>query len=835
MQDFLSRFRHWAHATPDAIAVAHEDRTLTYRELDLASDQFARTLWAERQSDNDILGFLGDVGIARLVALLAVVKANMALYRLDPKDPAAALMDLATHAGTARIITEARFHPLAASILPSAPIVVSDRPAPADAGEPPLAVAVDPDALVTIRYTSGSTGRPKGVPQTRRKLDLRLQVKYGFFARPKPPETRHRYAVFNPFSDTDDLFSLALGDQIECFDFRANGPRAFALWLRERRITCLNAFTAMFRQLVAVAETDFPDLEELALVGEPSSRLDVERFDALTRPGAIFSNRFGSTEHGDVTRFVHVNGEPITFETAPLGRALALETVRLVDEEGADVADGQPGQLIVTTPYIPAAYHNDPERSAAVFKPAPSGNGDFSCHTGFMAYRDYAGVLHPVGRMDEQIKIRGYNVRPTEVEQMLQEHPGVAVAAVTSFEGPRGIRRLACHFTPASDPPPSAIDLRRFLAARGPNFMVPSVFLALDALPRTGTGKIKRQDLPDPMQAMAATAGTSRADVAAASTMESVVMRIWREILGHGEFGLDDDFFDVGGDSLQAMTMLMEIETTSGVRTPLGSLILEGASVRALAARIDALAKAEPGPVALKRGGDRPAIYALPVQGGHLSDYLQLLNCLDSNQSVFGVHPRGMDGRSPPDATMAALAAHAAATIRLQNPNGPYTLMGYSYGAVVAFETARRLTELGADVAALVLLEPIMPWTDALRDLRAIYRPLKRGDAIGAARQARNSLAAALGAQDPTTIDDAHRLAMRRYRPTPLAPTRSPPRTLTISALENPRHRATQQEWRRLLGDGLTTLERPGEHFTMIRAPHVSSLAQKLEAWLAAP
>ena len=227
-----------------------------------------------------------------------------------------------------------------------------------------------------------------------------------------------------------------------------------------------------------------------------------------------------------------------------------------------------------------------------------------------------------------------------------------------------------------------------------------------------------------------------------------------------------------------------------------------------------------------------PPIYALPVMGGHLSDYLQLLHSLDGRQPVFGVHPRGMDCRSAPDATMAALSAHAAATIRRQDPSGPYTLMGYSYGTVVAFETARRLSELGGEVAALILLDPIAPWKDALRDLRAIYRPLKQGDALAATRRAFETVEVALGLEgrSPTAIDDAHRIAMRRYRPEPLAL----PRVLVVSAAENPAAWTARREWRRLIGAGMEVMEHPGEHFTMVRAPHVWALTSRLEAWLGA-
>jgi|GEM_PF-3304324 len=847
MRHFMERFEHWTRQSPDAVAVAFEGRELTYAELDLVSNQFAAKLWAARRSDNDILGYLGDVGIGRIVAFLGAIKANMALFRLDPNDPLTALRGLSEHAGAARVVAEPRFLDLARTILPNEPIVTMERLDP-DAGTGlPEGIRYDPDALISIRYTSGSTGRPKGVPQTRHKLDLRLAQKTTFMPRPRPPETRHRYAVFNLFSDTDDLISFLSGDQVECFDFRAHGPHALADWLLERRITCLCCFTAMFRQLVAATDAVFTDIEEVGLVGEPPNRLDVEQFDAHTLRGARFSNRFGATEHGDVTRFVHLNGEPFTFDTAPMGPLLSPDLARLVDDAGVDAPDGQPGQLVVSAPYIPSAYHNDTERSAEVFKPDPENSDNVLCYTGFLAYRDYAGNLHPVGRMDEQIKIRGYNVRPTEVEQFLDEHPGVRMSAVAPFEGSYGIRRLACFFIPVAWPAPDPLDLRRYLAERVPNYMIPAMFQAVDALPMTGTGKIQRNALPDPLPILAAQ--KSEGGPQRGSPTETRIAQIWREVLDHENFGLEEDFFDVGGDSLQAMTMIMEIESAFGIRTPLESLILDGATVRALAERIDRrIAARDDGGAAsplerrvlLKRGGKRDAIFAMHVRGGHLSDYLELLPFLDGGRTVYGVHPRGLDGQTKPASTMADLAADVADTILCHDNDPPPVLLGYSFGTVLAFETAHALMQRGGAVSALILIEPIAPWTEesqkagranrARRNLRLLGKPIVEGDFAGVAQRLRRVVDVATGAaEDTADIEDAHRMALKRYRPSPLALTRS----LVVSGIDNPSAPEALQEWRLLLGKDMDVIENAGDHAGVVKTPHVMALGQKLEGWLA--
>ncbi len=826
MRSFLDGFAAQVRTRPDAVAAAADGVEATYAELNRATDAIARDLWNGRRSDNDVIGFLGNVGIERIVAYTGALKAGCAFINLDPALPLAALGDIIENSRLARIVATPEFSDVAVELLGAAPISIRLEhllAANAPKFEPP---PHDPEALATIRYTSGSTGRPKGVPMS-----------YGQWDRRAPDlgmAPDDRYGVFNQFW-LGELRALSSGTRLECFDFRKYGPQRLASWLQEHEITWLDIFSAMFRALMKANSGAYPTIRVVDLTGELLLRADLENFNAYFPPGAQLKNCFSATECGAVAEFIHRQGEPVTFDTAPIGKIIARGDVRLLTEAGEDATDGEPGEMVIVADYLPTGYYNDPERSATVFEPVEDGTGRRLYRTGFMVYRDYRGDLHPIGRKDEEIKIRGYNVRPSEVEQMLAEHPGVEIAAVAPFVGPHGIRRLACHYVPATDPAPSSLDLRLFLRERAANYMVPSVFLPQTELPRTDNGKIRRQALPNPMDLMA---GVDDRPRDALTVTEETVARGWREVLGHGDFSLTDDFFDVGGDSLQAMTMLMEIEKSLGVRTPFESLILNGATVRTLAERIDALAggaadaaSVEELPVVLKQGGDRAAIYALPVLGGHLSDYLQLLHCLDGRQPVLGVHPRGMDGRSAPDGTMAALAAHAARTIRRQDSIGPYTLMGYSYGSVVAFETARRLIELGGEVADLILLDPIAPWKDGLRDLRAIYRPLKQGDALAAARRALETVGATLGqGRSPTSIDDAHRRAMRRYRPKPLAL----PRVLVVSAEGNPTARAARQEWRRLIGAGMEAVGHPGEHFTMVRAPQVWALGQKLGAWLAA-
>ncbi len=832
MERFLQRWATLVSTRGGDAAVVHEGAVYNYRAVNAAADRLAWRLWERRQGDNDIVGYYGAVGIARSVAMLACAKTGMALFILDPEQPEAALHDLVDHSRMAHLICGADDANEAATQIGVAPVTV-EVALDAAADEPAFASPPEnPDAIYSIQYTSGSTGRPKGVPRRRGQMDaLHLTRR----------DSGHlglgdRVAIFNQFWSEEESYALASGAQIECFDFRRHGPARMGEWLAERQVTRLATYVAMYRAMMAASSRQFPAVRTVELAGEFLVRDDIEQFDRRFGPDAVIINRFASTETSTIAEYTHRRGDPIDYDTVPIGEIVTAGDLYVVNEHDRPVADGEPGEMVLIWDKSPVSYHNDPERTAQVFEPAFDGSGRLQIRTGFMVFRDHRGMLHPVGRKDEQVKIRGYNVRPSEVEQMLLAHPGVAKVAVAAFDGPHGIRRLACHFVPAAadetGEPLTPGLLRAFLAARAANYMVPSVFLAHDELPTTANGKIHRQKLPDPMAALA---GIARAEPA--DETERTLVAIWRDVLGHGDFATDEDFFDVGGDSLQAMAVLIETEAKLGVRVPMESLILQGASIQALRARIDAVrGGALSGGTVMLKEGDRSVaehdapVFVTHVRGGHLSDYVELLHAMHRSRTVYGLHPKGMDGVETPDNRMEALAAHCAAAMIQRQPEGAFRLMGYSYGSAVALATIDALVRAGRTVSHLVLLDPIAPWNDKLRDLRSIGRPLKQGDAPAVWRRLSVRVGDAVGLEAAAArdLDEAHRLALLRFRPGRVAAGR----ILIVSARENRDAVETRRELTRWLAGNVDAIEHAGDHMSMLRQPHVLSLAPRIDAWL---
>ncbi len=351
--------------------------------------------------------------------------------------------------------------------------------------------------------------------------------------------------------------------------------------------------------------------------------------------------------------------------------------------------------------------------------------------------------------------------------------------------------------------------------------MVPSHFAVHETLPTTHTGKILRRALPNPLEAAGKLSASRKLEI---SSTQGKLLGIWEGVIGHADFGLEDDFFDVGGDSLQAMAMVIEIENVFGYRMPLETLVLDGATISRLSERIDSdLAGHTSTLKPLNRADGKTAAYAIPVAGGHMSDYLALAHELEPVLSFMGA-PFGPSMESNGSgATLQNLATLPQQLIAAE-PGGTALIFGYSFGGAVAYEVASTLSKQDKQVS-LVLIDAVPIWVDPLRMARAVWRAARDGDIGLLQRRLRQ---AAGGMVSGAKIEEQHTNAIKNFQPMPSAIQR----TLVIVSDENPRKEETIREWNRLVGSGVDIAGARGDHFTMMREPHVAGLAKTIRDWL---
>jgi thioesterase domain-containing protein/acyl carrier protein len=535
----------------------------------------------------------------------------------------------------------------------------------------------------------------------------------------------------------------------------------------------------------------------------------------------------------------------------------------ILDAQLQPLPVGVAGELYIGGAGVARGYLNRPALTAEKFVPDPF-SGVAQRQPGARLYRsgDLArylpdGNIEYLGRIDNQIKLRGYRIELGEIEAVLRQQPAVQDAAVALHEDAPGDARLVAYVTAAAPDDhgePSARDeqLHTALAERLPAYTLPTAYIWLATLPLLPSGKVDRRSLPQPERRR-----IERSFSPPRTPLEQAIAQVWSDTLGVTPIGIDDNFFALGGHSLTAMRLMAQIERRVGVSLPLTAL-LQGGTVAELAAAIQQRQGAAPfqALVPIQPSGSQPPFFCIHPAGGDVLCYRELAVQLGATQPFYGLQAAGIYGEQAPDGTIEALAARYLAALQTQQPEGPYYLGGWSVGGVVAVELARQLQERGQAVAALVLIDSqpadatdraesqldllasfaaqIGLNLDQLAFLRDDLEALPPEERIGfALTQLRRTaiLPADLSADDLTNrfrVFEAHVLAMQHYRPRQL----SGAMTLIQAAERDSDAAAAAAAWSRQI-DELTVHSVPGDHLTMLRAPHVATLARVLSGCLA--
>ena len=590
-----SLFEAQVDRTPHAVALTFEGRSLTYAALDERANHLANHLQSLGVGPEILVGLSAPRSLEMVVAILGILKAGGAYLPLDPEYPAERLAFMLEDARVPVLVTCG-----AAPAAPAAPGRVRVVALDADreqierspATRPPQ--LADPRSLAYVIYTSGSTGRPKGVMVEHRnvtRLFTSTAPWFGF----SPADTFtlfHSYAF--DFSVWEIWGALLHGGRLVLVSHEVSrSPTAFHELLRDERVTVLCQTPSAWKQLVQ-AEASLPDaaLAELALRfvifgGEALDPGDLRPFWARRArdEGPRLVNMYGITE-----TTVHVTHRLMTRADAPgasvIGRPLPDLQVHLLDPARLPVAQGEPGEIWVGGAGVARGYLDRPELTAERFVASvvPGDSGRLY-RTGDIARLLPSGDLEYLGRADDQVKIRGHRIELGEVLAAVTAHPAVREAVVLAREDSPGEKRLVAYVIPRFEAPRPG-DLRHFVAQRLPEHMVPAAFLSLASFPLAPSGKVDRRALPAPGRTRPALS----ADYAPPRTAdERILAAVWAEILGLDSPGIDDDFFELGGDSLLAVRIAVRAREALGRDVALQSLF-ESPTVKGLSARLAAAA-----------------------------------------------------------------------------------------------------------------------------------------------------------------------------------------------------------------------------------------------------
>jgi aspartate racemase len=715
--------------TPTAIAVQFQDHELTYGELDAQSDRLAQRLRSAGVRTETLVGVCLDRSVELIVSLIAILKAGGAYVSLDPAYPRERLAFMLKDTRAPVLVTQRSLiqnlppHDAVAILVDEMELQRARTEASFVNGDEPgcdgLGAGLGPENLAYVSYTSGSTGRPKGVCIPHRGV-VRL-VKNSDFAQFSRDDVFLQFAPVAFDASILEIWGPLLnGGRLV---ISPPGPTSLAelgALIEKRGITTLWLTAGLFHQMVDEQIDRLRNVRQLLAGGDVLSVAHVVRaLEQLPRTQLI--NGYGPTENTTFTCCARLTAPPPPGRSVPIGRPIANTQVFILDRELQPVPMGVPGELFTGGDGLARGYLNRPDLTQEKFIVHP-----FSQEPGARLYRtgDLArwlsdGSVEFLGRIDRQVKIRGFRVEPGEIEAMLATHPAVKKCAVIVREDASGAKCLAAYIVAKQLPAPAADTWRSFLEERLPEYLVPSYFVGVDVLPLTPNGKVDVAALP----AFDGRRPELPANyVAPRDAVETRLAEIWSAVLGVGQIGVYDRFFDLGGHSLLAVRMAAQVEQQFGKKIPVAA-IFQHRTIEQLAKLLRENGQRYT-PVSsiveIQGHGSQPPVYFVHgVGGGMFWGYSNLAKHLGTDQPIYAFKSRGLEGL-PEWPTIEEIAANYLADLRTHQPNGPYLLGGYCFGGVVAFEMARQLTTIGEHVDLLALINCSPPNTEYDRPRRNV-------------------------------------------------------------------------------------------------------------------
>ena len=850
-------FEMHAAQTPDATAVVLADARITYRELNERANKLAHRLMKLGIGPGALVAVCMDRNPELIVALMGVLKAGAAYVPLDPSYPKGRLAFMLEDTSAAVLLTEEKV----IDILPpyEAHTISMDADGHEIAGEPASnpSGGVGPDGLAYIIYTSGSTGRPKGVCCRH----AGIPNLFTDFNRRKPILPGHRCSLWASISfdaSVYEIFSalLAGGTLYIVSDSIRYESDAFIEWLSENHISSSYIPPVMLNDLLAWIRHNPGrlSLQRLMVGVEPiNEKLLVSIMDRV--PGLTIVNAYGPTEATIISTLYSFAPGTARDRNTPIGRPIQNSKIYLLDSLLRPVPIGVAGEIHIGGVGLAEGYLNRPELNATRFIHDPfSGDpGSRLYKTGDMARFLSDGNIEFAGRVDHQVKVRGFRVEPGEIEFALRQHSSVKDAVVLAKKDRTGMNRLVAYLVPA-DVGAGTSELRTFLKEKLPEYMVPTAFVTMEAFPLTPNGKLDRAALPEPE--------ITRADIqsrfiAPRNEIEHRLAHIWERVIRIEPIGVTDSFFDLGGHSLLAVRLFTEIRRVFGTDLPLAA-IFQHPTIEKVARIIQAGQREDSASslVAIQSGGSKPPIFFMHAYGGGVFFYRELADNLGADQPFYGLQSAGLDGKRPPHTKVENMAAHYIGEIKKVQPKGPYFIGGRCLGAYVAFEMANQLRERGDTVGLLGILDSYWMPQESGNGRRGILGHLKNISERGFREKlnyikeysgyrliktkllltkAVSSLCFKLGCSVPSFMKDfyinvyipeVNARAERNYSPSIY------PGLITFFQATAEIDRDPRMFWGKLTSEGLDVRMVPATHKDILVDPNVKVLAEKLDAAL---
>jgi len=831
--------------TPDAIAIIADDALITYAELDQRASQIAHWLQSRGVRVETRVGVCQGRSAKMLVVLLGILKAGGAYVPLDPSYPLARLRYMVEDSGLKLLLTETSLRDHLSS-LPAVCVYLDSLTEALDHPRTLVPVAITPANAAYIIYTSGSTGMSKGVVGLHSSVVNQVLWMKAAFNLSSSDRVIHKASASFDASIAEIFAPLAAGSQVI-----VAGPEAhrdidsLIRTIKDREVTFIDLPPTLLRALLEHPEIKQCTSLRHVVSGGEALAADLQA-QATTLLSAQIYNTYGPTETTVQSTFWVCSAEPHT-RSVPIGRPIANTRVYVLDSNGEPTPVGVDGELCIGGAGLARGYLNRPALTADKFVPdlfSPMA-GDRLYKTGDRVRWRRDGALEFLGRIDDQVKVRGFRIEPGEIESTMLAHPQVREVAVVVQDGSGNGKNIVAFVALEKNAQTQVQELRQYAKNLLPFYMRPNHYLLMEQLPLNANGKIDRNSLSQ-MQLPDET----RKDIVPQTATEKILCRIWADVLKQEEVGVEDDFFALGGHSLLAVNLVSQIARLLRCDVALDK-IFEHSTPRQMARWISDKngGHERSALVCMNKGLDQwpPLFLTYPV-GGNVLCYSDLARFINRDKPFYALQAPPDEGPQP--RTLEGIAASCLRSIQQRHRGGNYHLGGWSFGGMLAFEMAHQATAAGDPPAALYLIDP--PLLEDLPDeppdeemaglfLLTLIADFSGGKSINLEELKKNfdpknnSLevylhkAVELGllpaGTDPLLHNQSFKIFKRNIRAAHLyRPRKYSGKTLLV--LHEMGHSET---WTRLLPENTSIIRVPGNHFTMLRGSNAAAMAKLLE------
>ena len=689
---------------PSQTAVCAPACRLTYAEVYRHACRIEEDLLRRRVQPNELVAVMMEKGWEQVVAVLGIHFAGGAYLPIDPDLPAERQRYLIEH-GEVKIALTQSAAQNRLSLPAGVDVLAVDLLKPVDAGAPLPRRRQKPEDLAYVIFTSGSTGLPKGVMIDHRgAVNTVLDVNQRFRVGPQDRVLALSRLSFD--LSVYDIFGLlaAGGTIVMPSAGLAQDAAHWAQLIVSEKVTVWNTVPALMQLLVEQAAGRAEVIgQSLRLILMSGDWIPVSLPGQIRQilPDAKIMSLGGATEASIWSILYPIERVDPNWKSIPYGKPMLNQSFHVLNQALAPCPAWVPGQLHIGGVGLAKGYWRDKQKSSASFIQHPAAGRLY--RTGDLGRYLPDGNIEFLGREDFQVKVQGYRIELGEIEVRLQEHEAVENCAVVVREDNPGEKRLVSYVTVKPGVRLEATDLREYLRAKLPEYMVPSSFVFLDRFPLTSNGKVDRKALPAPTRT---TPEAGSSSTAPRDMLELQLINLWEKVLRVHPVRLRDNFFDLGGHSLMAVRLFSELRRLTGRNLAL-SMLFQAPTVEKLAEilRKDGWSSNWSSLVPIQPGGSNPPFYCVHGAGGNVLLFRDLAHHLGPDYPFYGLQAQGLDGSKNYLRSVEDMAAHYLKEIRELQPEGPYYLGGFCLGGQVAYEIAQRLRKDGQHVALLVMID----------------------------------------------------------------------------------------------------------------------------------